>query len=117
MEQLALGGGNGQIVFRVTVLSVPAGGVTNTATVAWTSLPGIPPGPPGNPVGQQNSNVFSTERDYDPASQIDVYGASSSLVLNVFGSNSGSGSKSLLPSTGFAPNVETDMSNVPYGGI
>jgi LPXTG-site transpeptidase (sortase) family protein len=99
-----LGGGNAQITFDVTVLSLPA---TNVGNVAWTSLPGVPPSPPGNPPGQQNANVFSTERGYDPGNQIDVYGASSTLVLDALtGAN--------IPDTGFAPNVKTDLSNVPY---
>ena len=42
--------------------------------MAWTSLPGIPPSPPGNPLGQQNANVFSTERGYDPGNPINIYG-------------------------------------------
>jgi LPXTG-site transpeptidase (sortase) family protein len=59
---------------------------------------------PGDVSLPQNSNVFSTERDYDPASQVDVYGASDTLVLGVFNS---------VPATGFAPNVVTDLSNTP----
>lgn len=96
-----LGGGDGQITFNVTVLSLPA---TNVANVAWTSLPGVPP---GVPPGQQNSNVFSTERDYDPGNPINVYGTSSTLVLNALANTA------KIPDTGFAPNVKTDLSNVP----
>jgi LPXTG-site transpeptidase (sortase) family protein len=73
--------------------------------VAWTSLPGIPPAGPGLPAGQQNTNVFSTERDYDPASNVDVYGASDTLVIGVFNNQ--------LPATGFAPNEVTDLGNAP----
>jgi LPXTG-site transpeptidase (sortase) family protein len=101
-------GGNGLVTFRVRVVSLPPSGVSNTANVAWTSLPGDVSTP-------QNANVFSTERDYDPASQIDVYGASDTLALNVFGNNNGNNNaarSSLLPATGFAPNVVTDLSNV-----
>ncbi|MCC6299155.1 MAG: sortase [Anaerolineales bacterium] len=101
----ALGGGDGQITFDVTVLSLPA---TNVANVAWTSLPGVPPSPPGNPLGQQNANIFSTERDYDPGDPINVYGTSSTLALS---SLVGAAS---IPDTGFAPNVKTDLSGVPY---
>lgn len=94
-SNFVLGGGDGQITFDVTVLSIPA---TNIANVAWTSLPGSP--------GQQNSNIFSTERDYDPGDPINVYGTSSTLVLGAVGGN--------IPDTGFAPNIKTDLSNVPF---
>jgi len=102
-SNFTLTGGDGQITFDVTVLSVPA---TNVANVAWTSLPGVPPSPPGNPPGQQNSNVFSTERFYDPGDPINVYGTSSTLVLGGLGAVN-------IPDTGFAPNAKTDLSNVP----
>ena len=99
-----LGGGDAQITFDATIVSLPA---INVGEVAWTSLPGIPPSPPGNPPGQQNANVFSTERDYDPGDSINVYGTSSTLALGVL-------SVENIPDTGFAPNVRTDMSDVPY---
>ncbi|WKZ49508.1 MAG: sortase [Anaerolineales bacterium] len=105
-----LSGGNAQITFDVTVLSLPA---TNVANVAWTSLPGVPPSPPGNPPGQQNSNVFSTERDYDPGSPIDVYGTSSTLTLGAPGGGTNDLRAANIPNTGFAPNVRTDLSSVP----
>ncbi len=95
-----LGGGDGRVTFRVTVVSLPSSGVSNTANVAWTSLPGDVSAP-------QNNNVFSKERDYDPISRIDVYGASDTLRLNVFGNNNSR--NTLLPATGFAPNVVTDL--------
>jgi LPXTG-site transpeptidase (sortase) family protein len=96
-SNFALGGGNGQVTFRVTVVSLPASGISNVANGAWSSLPGV--------VGVQNDNVFSTERDYDPASNVDVYGASDTLVIGVFNNQ--------LPDTGFAPNVVTDLGNGP----
>ena len=106
-------GNNGQITFDVTVLAIPA---TNVADVAWTSLPGVPPSPLGNPPGQQNANIFSTERDYDPGSPINVYGASSTLVLGAPAGGGGGGipAGARAPDTGFAPNVKTDLSNVPF---
>jgi large repetitive protein len=91
------GGGDGRVTFRVRVVSLPAGGISNVANVAWTSLPGDVSTP-------QNSNAFPTERDYDPASQIDVYGASDTLVIGVFNST---------PATGYAPNVVTDLRDTP----
>jgi LPXTG-site transpeptidase (sortase) family protein len=78
-------------------VSLPASGISNVANVAWSSLPG--------PVGAQNSNVFSTERDYDPTSNVDVYGVSDTLVIGVFNTQ--------LPATGFAQNVVTDLGHTP----
>ena len=104
-NNFALGGGDGQITFDVTVLALPA---TNVANVAWTSLPGVPPSPPGNPPGQQNANIFSTERDYDPGDPINVYGTSSTLVLSTLANLAN------IPNTGFAPDVKTDLSNTPF---
>jgi LPXTG-site transpeptidase (sortase) family protein len=110
-SNFAQGGGDGRVTFRVTVVSIPAGGITNTANVAWTSLPGDVSAP-------QNSNVFSTERDYDPGSPINIYGNNHSLTL---GASAGSGGRNenrsskakSLPATGFAPNMVTDLSNLP----
>ncbi|HSO13445.1 MAG TPA: sortase, partial [Anaerolineales bacterium] len=95
-SNFTLSGGNGRVTFRVRVLSLPSSGISNVANVAWSSLP-------GNVSTPQNANVFSTERDYDPGSLIDVYGASDSLVIGVFSST---------PATGFAPDVVTDLRNV-----
>ncbi|MGB8981701.1 MAG: sortase, partial [Anaerolineales bacterium] len=109
-SNFVLGGGNGRVTFRVTVLSLPAGGIVNTANVAWTSLPGDVSVP-------QNPNVFSTERDYDPGDLIDVYGSSSTLTLGATSTGGGGGNRPsgtrLLPATGFAPHKVTDLSNVP----
>lgn len=111
-SNFALGSGNGQVTFRVTVLSLPPGGITNTANVAWTSLPGDVSSP-------QNSNVFSTERDYDPASPINIYGNHHALTMSTSTTNGSSNitdvssRAKLLPSTGFAPNQVTDLSNMP----
>jgi LPXTG-site transpeptidase (sortase) family protein len=94
-NNFALGGGSGRVTFRVRVMSLPSSGIRNVANVIWSSLP-------GNISTPQNGNISSTERDYDPASQVDVYFASDTLVLDVFSST---------PATGFAPNVVTDLSN------
>jgi LPXTG-site transpeptidase (sortase) family protein len=106
----ALGGGDGRVTFRVTVVSLPASGILNTANVAWTSLPGDVSVP-------QNANVFSTERDYDPGSSINIYGNSHVLTLGVPASGRNSNDNNAakakqLPSTGFAPNQVTDLSNL-----
>ena len=107
-SNFAMSGGNGQLTFRVTILSLPDVGIMNTANVAWTSLPGDVSVP-------QNSNVFSRERDYDPASQVDIYGASDTLVLGATSSGGGGRRRAVrtLPDTGFAPNVVTDLSGLP----
>jgi LPXTG-site transpeptidase (sortase) family protein len=113
-SNFALGGGNAQITFDVTILTIPAAGITNVGTVAWTSLPGIPPSPIGNPPGQQNANIFSTERDYDPGDPINVYGTSSTLVLGAIGGGGGANARlSGIPDTGFAPLVKSDMTGIP----
>jgi LPXTG-site transpeptidase (sortase) family protein len=110
-SNFAQGSGDGRVSFRVTVVSLPAGGITNTANVAWTSLPGDVSAP-------QNSNVFSTERDYDPGSAINIYGNSHSLTLAASAAagssnrNDRSSKSKVLPATGFAPNQVTDLSNL-----
>ena len=106
-SNFTLGGGNGQLTFRVTILSLPDTGITNTANVAWTSLPGDISAP-------QNTNIFSKERDYDPASQVDIYGTSDTLVLGA-ATNGGGRRRTVrtLPDTGFAPSVITDLSSLP----
>ena len=93
-------GNTGVIRFQATVLTVPAlGGITNTAAVEWTSLPGDP--------GQISPyNPLSTERRYDPGDPTNNYGASSSFTLNALRQEE-------LPATGFAPGVITDISRQP----
>jgi LPXTG-site transpeptidase (sortase) family protein len=68
--------------------------VTNTADLAWTSLP-IDPGLDGEPVQQSDYNDYSTERWYDPpdTAGVNTYGASSSVSITI----------PALPATGFAP--------------
>ena len=121
-------GGNGLISFRVVGnSSLPANGVTNTANVEWTSMPGDQrtPNSFSNP-----ANPFATERYYDPVDQINLYGDSASLTLippgNDGGGNGGGGGTTtqkvvspltggfLIPVTGFAPGVVSDMSHAPY---
>ncbi len=107
-SNFALTGGNGRITFRVTILSIPQAGITNTANVLWTSLP-------GDVSGAQNSNAFSKERNFDPASQVDIYGARDSLVLGSSSAGNGTGRNGrVLPETGFAPGVVTDLSQTPH---
>lgn len=118
-----LGGGDGQIRFRVIGSDdLPSGGsVTNTASVAWTSLPGLVAAP-------QTGNQFSTERFYDPGDPINVYSADDALDLTPLGGGGGGGGGDddddegggggglggfLIPVTGFAPGRITDLTGIP----
>ena len=77
----------------------PGESATNTATLEWSSLPDSLPVPesPYNP-------PLSTERTYIPGSDINVYGAASSALVNV----------PELPATGFAPGVVTPLPQMPF---
>ncbi len=75
----------------------PGQKATNSASFAWTSLPGNVSSP------QSPYNSLSTERFYDPLSNVNVYGVSSSVDITV----------PILPSTGFAPNVITAIPAQP----
>ncbi|MCX8025885.1 MAG: sortase, partial [Thermanaerothrix sp.] len=61
--------------------------LTNTAWLAWSSLPGDVTRP------QSSYNATSTERFYDPDSRVNTYGVSAQTII----------STPELPSTGFAP--------------
>jgi len=117
-------GNHGIIQFRVVGnASIPANGsVTNTGSVAWSSMPGDQTTPTSfsNP-----PNSFATERHHDPANLVDLYADTSSLTLTPVGSggqgggggnnnltsspSSVSASAFLIPVTGFAPNTETKL--------
>jgi LPXTG-site transpeptidase (sortase) family protein len=99
------------------------GAITNTGLVAWSSLPGN-----FNAPQSFTPNVQSTERFYDPLSQINIYGAQAALTLTPLGGSSGSGGNAngavrgseaarrgavLIPITGFAPGKVTDLSGLP----
>lgn len=114
-------GDHGIIQFRVIGnTSIPSNGkVTNTASAAWTSMPGDHSTPQSfsNP-----ANAFATERSHDPLNGVNIYSSSSSLTLTPLGSNGGGngsgGNKNksttassslngfLIPITGFTPNVQ-----------
>jgi LPXTG-site transpeptidase (sortase) family protein len=105
-----LTGGISRIRFRVRGnASLPSSGsIANTATVAWTSLPGDWDSP-------ITTNPFSTERFYDPGDEINVYGTDDILDLTILGGGGGEegggggggrggvAGRFLLPVTGFAP--------------
>jgi LPXTG-site transpeptidase (sortase) family protein len=102
-------GGNGQIRFRVVGSdSLPTNGiVTNTANVEWSSMPGDQT----TPVSFSDpANPYATERYYDPADLINLYGDSDSLTLSPLGS----GGSFRIPVTGFAPNAVTRLDPSTY---
>jgi LPXTG-site transpeptidase (sortase) family protein len=67
--------------------------ISNNASLSWTSLPGDISGP------QSGFNTLSTERFYDPLSNVNIYIASDSAVIVI----------PKLPGTGFAPGRETTL--------
>jgi LPXTG-site transpeptidase (sortase) family protein len=75
----------------------PGQRVRNTASLEWTSLLGDVTSP------QSPYNALSTERYYDPGSDVNVYGVLASLDITV----------PRLPSTGFAPGVVTPLPAQP----
>jgi LPXTG-site transpeptidase (sortase) family protein len=88
--------------------------VTNSANVAWTSLP-IDPQPDGTAEQISDFNDYATERWYDPADAegINSYGVSSEVTIRV--------PRQGLPETGFAPNRVTLLPRQPaekrYSGM
>ena len=78
------------ITFQATMGTSPGEHHTNTALLAWTSLPGDVTTP------QSAYNTLSTERYYDPASEVDAYGV-----------RAGAEVMRALPETGFAPHRVT----------
>ncbi len=77
--------------------------VTNTAFVAWTSLPIDPAVVGGASIQQSSYNARSTERSYDPGDPADIYRVSDSVAIGSIGSSV------TLPETGFAPNQITTL--------
>lgn len=102
------------ITFNARLVNSPA---TNSANVAWTSLP-IDPQPSGLPVQLSVYNVESTERWYDPADDVNVYANSAQVTINVPSGAAGSDGEEAelpvsLPDTGFAPNRVTVIPEQP----
>ncbi len=81
--------------------------VENSANVAWTSLPIDPQPITGLPVQRSLFNTFSTERWYDPADLVNVYGASDSVRVRL------PDEVDELPATGFAPGQVTILPEQP----
>jgi len=99
-SRFTIAGGPVTITFKIKV-TLPGGiSASNTTNVQWSSLPEdiIIPQTPNNPL--------STERFYDPASPVDVYGASAEARVTAKSSTD-------TPGTGFAPGVITVLSPQP----
>ncbi len=71
--------------------------ITNDASLSWSSLPGDFSAP------QSPYNTLSTERRYDPLSNIDIYSAADGARIRI----------PRLPDTGFAPGRVTDLPAQP----
>ncbi len=106
-------GATSTITFNARLVSSPA---TNTANVAWTSLP-IDPQPNGLPVQLSVHNSRSTERWFDPLSSVDVYGAAAVARINASSSATSDVDDvelpEVLPPTGYPPNVFTSITKQP----
>jgi LPXTG-site transpeptidase (sortase) family protein len=86
------------VQFQATLGALnPGQQVRNTASLAWTSLPGNVSSP------QSPYNTLSTERFYDPLSDVNVYGVAASALVSI----------PRLPDTGFAPGVITSIPEQP----
>ena len=84
------------VQFQATLGNLGAGnGVTNTARLEWTSLPDNPPAS----LNLSSYNTLATERRYDPANGVDLYGVAASATVTV----------PRLPDTGFAPDRITPV--------
>jgi large repetitive protein len=89
--------------------------VTNTASVAWSSLP-IDPGLGGAPVQLSTHNATSTERLYDPGDPVNVYSVDDSITINAPAAPNPANSPVLpddLPATGYAPGIVTKLPDQP----
>jgi LPXTG-site transpeptidase (sortase) family protein len=97
-------GGSVTIAFDVILGSLlPGNSASNTASAEWSSFPGDREEPPPNA-----HNIYSTERWYDPPSSIDIYGGITASSVVAYNSEAALGD-SLLPDSGFTPNVETKL--------
>jgi len=72
--------------------------VYNTARVSWTSLPDDYSAP------QSAHNPLSTERFYDPLSNVNIYGIRDGITIWI----------PALPGTGFAPGQKTSLPTQPH---
>lgn len=107
-------GASSTITFNARLISSPA---SNTANVAWTSLP-IDPGITGLPVQLSIHNSESTERWYDPLDDVNVYATRDSVTINdtvavLDDAREPVKLPTTLPATGFAPGVVTTLPEQP----
>jgi LPXTG-site transpeptidase (sortase) family protein len=124
----SLNGGDSVIQFRVAGNdALPASGsITNTVHVDWSSMEGDQKTPRSF---SDPPNQFAYERYYDPGDPVNVYGANDALVLTLLGTpsdggpgepndrgenNSAGGNRPivggvLIPVSGFAPGVVTEL--------
>lgn len=109
-------GDTSTITFTARLISSP---VTNSAAVAWTSLP-IDPQINGLPVQISTHNTQSTERWYDPLDDVNIYSVTDTVAINA--PNTGGTNDddeddaslpNTLPKTGFAPNRVTLLPDQP----
>lgn len=93
--------------FRARLGNIDDDAIGNTGHLEWTSLSGDVSTP------QSPFNTLSTERWYDPPSNIDIYGLSATIQLRVLGRTGG-----LLPDTGFPPrrvtHLDPNVGKKPY---
>ncbi len=95
-DDLLNNGTNSVIEFDVTLDSTLRRGdsVRNSANLAWTSLPEDDFDPP-----LSDYNPLSVERDYDPASAVNIYGLEAAATIRL----------PALPDTGFAPGLISEI--------
>ena len=102
-SNFTLGGGVGVITFHAVVTGLPSDlKIENTASVAWSSLP-------GDQTTAVTANPFSHERYFDPQSANPVFIVFDTATLTLIRPND----LAVVPSTGFAPGVVTDLSDKP----
>ncbi len=100
-------GDTATVTFQATLGNLgPGQGVTNSARLEWTSLPddGV-----SAPFSLSAHNALATERFYDPGSAVNIYAVTSSATVTV----------PMLPGTGFAPGLATQIppSPKPYADL
>ena len=90
-------GQNSVLEFQAVIgpANQPGAEIVNGATVTWSSLPTLINSP------QSPYNPLSTERDYRPGSNVDIYNTQAQAVISV--------PVVELPSTGFAPGRVTTL--------
>jgi LPXTG-site transpeptidase (sortase) family protein len=110
-------GATATITFTAT-LNGTQNTVTNTASVAWSSLP-IDPGLGGAPVQLSVHNPTSTERLYDPGDPVNIYSVADAITINpaVAVQPNPNDVASRLPGTGFAQDRITVLPRQPLENI